>query len=224
MPLIVSLQTGRPTTYVHESAADGKSREWTTAFFKTPVAGPVRIGRLGLDGDDQADRENHGGPDKAVLAYSADHYAAWREHLSLPNMPHGGFGENLTIAGLTEETVCIGDTWRAGAVVFQVTQPRQPCWKLSRRWNVSDLAKQVIANGRSGWYLRVLQGGELAAGQSLELVARPQAAWTVMRASNLMHHGKNDLDLAAELAALPELSAAWRESLAARIAKRVADS
>jgi MOSC domain-containing protein YiiM len=220
MALIVSIQTGRAASYLHPNQADGNGREWTTAFFKTRVPGPVSVTLLGVAGDEQADRENHGGPDKALLAYSAEHYAYWQAHLPLPDMPHGGFGENLTIAGLTEETVCIGDTWRAGNVVLQVTQPRQPCWKMSRRWRVPDLARQVIANGRSGWYLRVLQEGALAAGVSLELVARPHPAWPVSRASRVMHHEKHDLTLAAELASLPELSAAWREALTERIARR----
>jgi MOSC domain-containing protein YiiM len=216
---VASIQIGRATPYVHLAAHDGNSREWTTAFFKTPVNGSVQVGSLGVAGDEQADRNHHGGPDKAVLAYSADHYPYWREHLSLPDMPHGGFGENLTIAGLTEDAVCIGDTWRAGGVVFQVTQPRQPCWKMSRRWNVADLARQVIANCKSGWYLRVQESGELQAGAAIELVARPHPAWTLARANRLMHHQKDELSLAAELAALPELSAAWRTSLTERIAK-----
>src|SRR5437773_11765769 len=107
MPTIVSIQVGQPTSYVHEGAADGKRRTWTTAFFKAPVAGSVHIGELGVEGDQQADRENHGGIDKAVLAYSADHYPSWRVHLSLPDMPYGGFGENLTVAGIDETSVCI---------------------------------------------------------------------------------------------------------------------
>jgi MOSC domain-containing protein YiiM len=220
MPVVVSLQSARPARYVHQGHADGKSSTWTTAFFKTPVAGPVYVSTLGLAGDEQADKENHGGPDKAVLAYSADHYAYWRAHFGLPDMPHGGFGENLTITGLDETTVCIGDTWRAGDVVFQVTQPRQPCWKMSRRWQIADLARQVIANGKSGWYLRVLAEGELAEGTPIELLARPHPAWTVARASELFHHRKDDLAAAGDLAALPELSLAWKASLASRIAKR----
>ena len=220
MPVIVSLQVTRPATYVHEGDGDGQKQTWTTAFFKTPVVGPVRVGKFGLAGDEQADQENHGGPDKAVLAYSADHYAYWRAHLGLPDMPHGGFGENLTISGLDETTVCIGDTWRAGGVMFQVTQPRQPCWKMSRRWQIADLARQVIANGKSGWYLRVFAAGELSPDTPIELVARPHSNWTVSRASEVMHHRKDDLAAAAELAALPELSAAWKAALESRIAKR----
>jgi MOSC domain-containing protein YiiM len=217
--IIISIQIGRATDYVDNRATDGHARRWTTAFFKTPVAGAVHVGPLSAAGDEQADRINHGGPDKAVLAYSADHYPYWRAHLSLPDMPYGGFGENLTLDSLAEDSVCIGDTWRAGGVLLQVTQPRQPCWKMSRRWQIADLARQVIANGKCGWYLRVLEPGELSAGAAIELVARPHPAWTVARASDLMHHRKAALGQAAELASLPELSAAWQLSLGERIAR-----
>src|SRR4051812_41728163 len=107
MPTIVSIQVGRVTRREYHAAADGKSRVWTSAFFKSPVQGCVRASDLGLAGDEQADRENHGGIDKAALAYSADHYAYWRSHLNLPDMPYGGFGENLTIERLDESHVCI---------------------------------------------------------------------------------------------------------------------
>jgi MOSC domain-containing protein YiiM len=220
MSKIVSIQIGEPTTYVHHGAVDGKDCTWTTAFFKTPVEGSVWVGRTNIAGDRQADLEFHGGSDKAVLAYSADHYAYWCERLGNPDLPYGGFGENLTIAGLDESQVCIGDTWQAGPVIFQITQPRQPCWKLSRRWGIDDLARQVIQNGKSGWYLRVLAEREIAAGCEMTLIERPHPTWTVHRASDLMHHRKSDLAAAAELASLPELSAAWRETLQERIAKR----
>jgi MOSC domain-containing protein YiiM len=220
VPKIDSIQVGQPTEYRHEGHADGNTQTWMTAFFKQTVSGPLQVTTYGVVGDRQADVVNHGGSDKAVLAYSADHYAYWRAHLNLPEMPHGGFGENLTIAGLDETSVCIGDTWQAGPVVFQVTQPRQPCWKMSRRWQIADLAKQVIANGKSGWYLRVLAEGEVAAGTALELIERPHPAWTVARGSELFHHRKDDATGARELASLPELSAAWRDSLHVRLSKR----
>lgn len=217
MPLIVSIQAGQPKDYQFAGESDGENRTWTTAFFKTPLCGAAQIGRLGVAGDRQADLLNHGGADKAVLAYSADHYAYWRQQLSLPEMPFGGFGENLSIAGLDESGVAIGDQWQAGAVLFEVTQPRQPCWKMARRWQIPDLAAQVIRNGRSGWYLRVLKEGPLEAGVELSLVRRPHPAWTISRANRLMHHDKRDLEGAAKLAALPELSAAWKESLRRRL-------
>ena len=152
MATIVSIQVGRPQTYAYEGLADGKARHWTSAFFKSPVTGIARVSEMGLADDEQADRQNHGGLDKAVLAYSAEHYTYSRPHLGLPDMPYGGFGENLIVEGLDETAVCIGDRWRAGDVIFEVSQPRQPCWKMGRRWRIADLPKQVIQNGFSGWY------------------------------------------------------------------------
>ena len=137
--------------------------------------GRVFVGRTNLVGDGQADLENHGGIDKAVLAYSADHYPKWRRELSLPDMPYGAFGENLTISGLSEESVCIGDTLRIGTVTFEVSQPRQPCWKLARRWRMHELTGLVVRNGRSGWYLRVLEEGWIEASMPVMLIGPPQS-------------------------------------------------
>jgi MOSC domain-containing protein YiiM len=220
MPAIISVQVGQPTTYEYEGARDGKSRQWTTAFFKSHVVGRVHVGSMGLTGDQQADRENHGGLDKAVLAYSADHYSYWRPHLQLPDIPHGGFGENLTIAGLDETGVCIGDQWRAGDLLLEVSQPRQPCWKMGRRWRIPDLPKQVIQNGKSGWYLRVVAEGPLSAPAEIELHSRPRPSWTIARASRLLYHENENIAALQELADLPELSRAWREELLERIARR----
>ena len=211
---IVSIQVALPRTYGSAAAADPHDQLWTTGFFKQPVSGPVFVSRMNLAGDGQADLEHHGGVDKAVLAYSADHYPQWQEELNDPALPFGGFGENLTITGLDEHSVCIGDTWQAGEVVFQVSQPRQPCWKLSRRWRTGDLAARVIANGRSGWYLRVLTEGVISSGCAISLVERPHPEWTVARASDVMHHQKRNVRLRAELASLPLLSASWQTTLA----------
>lgn len=215
---LISIQVGTPTWYGLDGADSSQpsDKPWRTSFFKRPVAGKVAVGPTSLTGDEQADSENHGGVDKAVLAYSADHYPFWRSELSIADIPWGAFGENLSIANLDESLVCIGDQWRIGAAMFEVSQPRQPCWKLARRWQIKDLAARVVANGRSGWYLRVLQTGEIEAGQSVELVARPNPLWTIARAHQVMHHQKNDLALSAELAALPELSAAWKSELGKR--------
>jgi len=166
-------------------AADAMDRPWKTGFFKEPVAGPVAFTSAGADGDEQADRVNHGGPDKAVLADSADHYLGWRTELEIPELPFGAFAENLTIAGLTEAEVCIGDRWRAGEVLFEVSQPRQPCCKLARRWRVKSLPALVSHTGRTGWYLRVLTDGALTAGTELELIDRPNPEVTIRRVNGL---------------------------------------
>jgi MOSC domain-containing protein YiiM len=134
----------------------------------------------------------------------------------VPDLPFGGFGENLTIAGLTEAAVCVGDVWRAGAVLLQVSQPRQPCWKLARRWRVKDLPARVVETGRSGWYLRVLSEGDIEAGYGLELLARANPEWTIARANRVLYFHRNDPDESAALAAVPGLSSSWRESLSRR--------
>jgi len=154
--ILCSIQVAVPRSYGREDAADEHDQPWTTGFYKTPVEGSVFVATMNLAGDGQADLKNHGGADKAVLAYSADHYPQWRDELRIPEMPHGAFGENLTISGLSEKSVCIGDIFRIGKVTFQVSQPRQPCWKLARRWRMHELVRFVVHNGRSGWYLRVL--------------------------------------------------------------------
>lgn len=212
-----SIQVGLPREYGEESAADPMDRLWTTAFYKERVAGPVQVGFTQIVGDGQADQVHHGGPDKAILAYAASHYPAWRDALDQPGLPFGGFGENFTVSGLTEREVCIGDTWAIGSeVVVQVSQPRQPCWKLARRWRVKTLALQVQQTGRTGWYFRVLSEGTVTAGMPLILVERPFPEWTVDRANQVMHHDKSNIAAAQALAALPELSESWRTTLQRR--------
>ncbi len=169
-----------------------------------------------LEGDGQADLKHHGGVDKAVLAYSADHYPKWRDELQMPDMPGGAFGENLTIAGCNEESVCIGDIFRTGKVTFEVSQPRQPCWKLARRWRLHELTGWVVQNGRTGWYLRVLEQGWIEAGMAIALIERPNPAWSIARANEIMHHHNTDLALTLELADVPSLSDSWVEDLRER--------
>ena len=137
---LVSVQVGQPA----------RAGELWTGFGKGPVTGSGRVGRENLEGDGQADRRYHGGPDMAVLAYGADHYPAWRAELSWPELPLGGFGENLSVAGAAEESACIGDVWRIGTAVLQVASPRKPCHKISDYWGRPDLLKLVEKSGRSG--------------------------------------------------------------------------
>lgn len=143
----------------------------------------------------------------------------------MPALPYGAFGENFTVVGQTEADVCIGDTWQVGSdVVLQISQPRQPCWKLARRWRIKTLALQVQQTGRTGWYFRVLQPGPVAAGMSLTLQSRPHPTWSVQRANRVMHAEKADIVAAAELAAIPLLSESWRNTLTRRAKKLTLDS
>lgn len=214
---VVSVQVGRPRWHGTPGATGPFDRPFSTGFWKEPVAGPVAVRFTNLDGDGQADLVNHGGADKAVLAYAAAHYPDWRAELGLPDMPHGAFGENLTVADWTETDVCVGDVWRAGTAVLAVSQPRQPCWKLARRWRQKDLPARVVENGRCGWYLRVLSEGGIEGGDAVELVERPWPDWSVRRAHQVMYFGRSNPEATAELAALPELSLSWREELRQRL-------
>jgi MOSC domain-containing protein YiiM len=160
---------------------DGREPAWESGIFKEPVTHLVRVSAEGLEGDGQADLVNHAGPDKAVLAYSADHYPGWRDELGPPELPFGAFGENLTVSGWDEARVCVGDIVRVGVVRMQVSQQRQPCWKLARRLERADMVRRVVETGRSGWYLRVLEEGEVAAGMEMVLLERPEGAVPIWR-------------------------------------------
>jgi MOSC domain-containing protein YiiM len=172
---LLSIQVGKPQTYTDEQGT------WETAFFKTPIPGALFLGSLGLDGDAVANTEYHGGPDQAVLLYSAGHYPLWQVELGR-EFPFGAFAENLTLDGMDETTVCIGDIYRFGAARLQVTKPRIPCWKIARRWKMPDLTKRVTQTNRTGWYCRVLQEGVIEAGLQVELVSRPDTEQTVAQA------------------------------------------
>jgi MOSC domain-containing protein YiiM len=212
MPRLISVQVGLPRV-LDSGPDDSSGSSWESGIFKERVAGPVWLGRLNLAGDGQADMRNHGGPDRAVLAYSADHYPLWREELDRRDLAHGVFGENLTIAGLTEDTVCIGDSFALGDAVLQVSQPRQPCWKLERRLGQPGLVEMVLATGRGGWYCRVLREGYVEAGTSMVRLERPFPEWTITRAHDAMRRRGEDPESAARLALCTALSAGWREVL-----------
>ncbi len=216
-PLLLSVQVGMPREHGQANAAAPQDRPWRSGIFKAPVAGPVPVHAGGLAGDGQADTVNHGGVNKAALAYAAANYDAWRADWPAPELPYGGFGENLTVAGLDESSVCVGDAWQVGDAVFEVSQPRQPCWKLNRRWGRPDLAKEVVRTGRTGWYLRVLQPGAITAGMPWQLQSRPRPEWTIARANAVFYGHETDPAALEALAWLPELSMEWREPLLGRL-------
>ncbi len=212
---LLSLQVGLPQTRGHADATDPMDRVWTSGIHKSPVTGPVAAGRTGLAGDGQADLVNHGGSDKAINVYPSDHFAVWTRELGRPPLP-GSFGENFTTAGATEADVCIGDVFRLGTALVQISQPRQPCWKLARLWRIADLAAQVECTGRTGWYVRVLEPGVIEAPADFMLTDRPFPQWTVAEANAIKYHRKDDVTAARALAACPALSEAWRTSLGKR--------
>lgn len=220
-PQIASIQVGLPQSLGSKNASDSIDRPWTTGFFKNPIQGTIWLGRTNLAGDGQADLKHHGGSEKAVLAYAAQHYLYWRENLDFPNLPHGAFGENFTVAGQSEVSVCIGDTYEMGDAKIQVSQPRQPCWKLSRRWRIKDLAQRVQKVGLTGWYFRVLQEGTVEPGLEIVLCDRPYPQWTIARANRIMHCERDNRAAAAEMARCPLLAPNWQRTLLKRVTSNV---
>jgi MOSC domain-containing protein YiiM len=200
---IISINVGLPRE------VEWQGKVVSTSIFKKPVTGSVRVERLNLVGDRQADLTVHGGADKAVYAYPSEHYAYWKDELPGTALPWGSFGENLTIEGL-DETLCIGDRLTIGSAEFVVTQPRLPCFKLALRFGRLDMVKRFLKSGRTGFYLAVLQEGEIKVGDPIEL-HRQESGVTVTDIVRLYATDASDQGLLRRASALDALPESWRE-------------
>ncbi|MFN3548871.1 MAG: MOSC domain-containing protein [Mesorhizobium sp.] len=185
-----------------------------SAIGKRATAERLEIGLTGFVRDRQADLEAHGGLEKAIHHYPGDHYAAWRAELDRDDLAPGGFGENVSTFGLTEDTLCIGDVLSLGSATVQVSQGRQPCWKLAAHTGEERMAYLFQKTGRTGWYYRVLEPGHVEPGDGIALVERPRPGWTVKRVTQARLTRRIEPSDAAVLAEMPELYAGWREAFA----------
>ena len=202
---IESLNIGLPKKQIFGS------QEILTGICKNPVSGPLRLGRLGFEGDGVGDTKHHGGRDKAVCLYSFDHYPYWKDVLGI-TLPVAAFGENLTISGITEKDVCIGDIFQIGSAVVQVTQPRQPCKTLAARYGRTDMAKLVVDSGRTGFYCSVLGEGVVEKDSPFALKVRDPHGITVAFANNIYHHDRKNRTGIRKVLEVPALSESWRRS------------
>ncbi len=210
---IVSVNVGLPREVIW------KGKKVTTGIFKEPVKSRVLMHTLNLDGDRQADLSVHGGPSKAVYAYPSEHYAYWRDELPETPLPWASFGENLTVEGMLEKEINIGDRFRIGTAEVMVTEPRMPCYKLGIRLGRDDIIKRFLQSARTGFYFAVLREGEVGAGDSIELLSRDQASVAVTDIWRLYAKERDNLELlqrALQAKALPE---SWREYFSHRIEK-----
>ena len=212
---ILSVQVGTPKIL---QTAQGKA--WQSAIVKTAISGSVPVGAENLAGDDQANRKYHGGPDKAVCAYASEWFPFWNQEFDL-ELPGGAFGENITLQGLPEDALCIGDTlaFNDSPLRLQISQPRQPCANVSKRWAVPSLPRRMEETGYTGFYCRVLTLGTLEAGQEITVLDRPHPDWTLLRANEIMYAKKSNPDLLTALRALPLLSAEWKRILGRKLSK-----
>jgi MOSC domain-containing protein YiiM len=215
---LVSVRAGRARVMTRPAWDHRPEREYTSAYIKDEVSGPVMIGPLGLAGDEQVDKVNHGGPQMAVLAYAASHYPRWREELGIEGFGHGAFAENLVVEGHDEEGVSVGDRFAIGGAVVEVASPRGPCADISRRWDREDLLQRVIQTARTGWYLRVIQPGPVTAGDAVTRIAHPHAEWPVARVFRYYTRQQHDDAGVRALIALEGLAPHWREVFTRRLA------
>ena len=221
--ILQSLQVGTPRKYGVEGSRAAMERRWETSFFRVPSTQPRWLYTTHLEGNAQADTKNHGQPDQAVLLYSGAHYPLWQEELNLPEIGPGGFGENFTLDGMSEQTACVADIYALGEARIQVTGPRYPCWKIARRWNIADLTRPVAATGRTGWYCSVVQEGLVEQGMPLLLVERPYPRWTMALINDFTHGHNKDVALARELASCLHLDEWWQEMIMHRVLGRDRD-
>jgi MOSC domain-containing protein YiiM len=204
MAKVISLNVGLPRT------VNFRGQAVTTGIFKEPVSGRIKLRRLNLDGDRQADLTVHGGPDKAVYAYPAEHYDYWKKRLPNMKLPWGMFGENFTTEGLLEDQINIGDVFQIGSSQVVATQPRMPCYKLGVKFGSMDIVKKFMDSKLSGIYFRVLKEGEVGAGDEIELISRDKNNVMVKDIVRLVT-GESDIATmrrAVHIKALPE---AWRQ-------------
>ena len=182
-----------------------------SAIVKRPRDGVVQLLEEGFAPDEQADRRVHGGPEKAVHLYPLDHHTAWREELkdkaalAFLDEP-GAFGSNLSISDIGEHDVFIGDRFRVGTAVIEINQPRQPCWKIDHRFGVKGMTARIVQTGRSGWYFRVIEPGEVQAQDTLERIEDGHPNWSVARVFTALIQGKATHEELTQLAKLPRLS------------------
>jgi MOSC domain-containing protein YiiM len=208
---VVSVNVGLPRRVTW------KGETVTTGIFKQPVDGPVRVAGVNLEGDRQADLTVHGGPDKAVYVYPAEHYPYWEAELGR-DLPWGMFGENLTVQAVPlENETTIGDRLRIGSAEFVVTQPRLPCFKLGVRFDDAGMVRRFLAAGRSGYYLRIATEGYVAAGDQIDLLARRPARVLVSEITRLFTRDQNDIDGLRRVLAVDALPADLRPFFAERL-------
>ena len=202
---LISVNVGRPRLVTYNG------NPVSTGIFKEPVSSRVILRKLNLDGDRQADLSVHGGPTKAVYVYPSEHYEFWKQELPEMALPWGMFGENFTTAGLFETQVNIGDKFQVGSALLMVTEPRMPCYKLGIKFGRSDIIRRFLASERTGFYLAVLQEGEVGAGDQIEMIERGKEAVRVNDITRLFSRDKQNAALlrrAIETEALPE---SWKE-------------
>ncbi len=209
---LLSVNVSLPKEVIH------KGKPVRTRIFKEPVNGRVGVKFLNLEGDGQADLMGHGGEFRAVYAYSFDNYTYWESKLGRSDFKVGQFGENFTVEGLLDEDVHVGDVFRIGTSLFEVTQPRVPCYKLAMKMEVEGFYNQILESGRLGFYFKVLEEGEVGAGDTIEKVKTDPVGMNISEVNRLMYYDKDNLEEMTKALEIEALSPGWKSTFEGRLA------
>src|SRR5580700_10966688 len=218
MARLLSVNVGLPRDI------EWKGRMVHTAIWKIPVHGRCRVGRLNLDGDGQGDLAGHGGEQRAAFVYQIESYRYWQEQLKRTDFVHGQFGENFTIEGLPDDAVCIGDRYQIGSALFEATQPRVTCYRVGIRMNEPRMPALLTGSGRPGFYFRVLQEGDVGAGDEITKVGAANVRMTVAEINALLYSSSHPRELLERALRIGALSSGWRWSFAALLKSQATGS
>ena len=210
---VLSIQVGNVVTVGDENSSDITKKQYSTASYKYPIPKSAKVTKLSIIGDSVADTVHHGGIDKAIFANSFNNYPHWQKFLDKDQLPFGALGENITFDTIDESDVYIGDIHKIGSVTLEVSQPRQPCWKISRMWEDKGFMKEIYDSGRTGWYYRVLEEGSFQSGDVVEFISRVENSISILQANTILRDPKNNHKLAQQLLSLDVLAVAWSSSL-----------
>lgn len=217
MAEVLSVQVGRAKVYGDADAQDFLEKEWCSASFKEVIHAPLLASFSGLAGDEVADKTHHGGVDKAIFANSYENYAHWASFLEVASLPYGALAENLTIHGLHESTVMLGEIHQIGTAILQVSQPRKPCWKISRRWNHKGFTHEIFTSGLTGWYYKVLQEGMIRPHDEVCVMKQETPQISILEANNAFREPENYRQMLETILDIPSLAPSYNESILKRL-------
>lgn len=215
---VLSVQVGRAKTYGDARSKGFLEKEWVSASFKEVSQAPLFASFSGLAGDEVADKMHHGGIDKAIFANSYENYAHWASFLEVESLPYGALAENLTIQGLHESNVMLGDIHQIGTAILQVSQPRKPCWKISRRWNHKAFTNEIFTSGLTGWYYKVLQEGIIGSNNDVRVIRQKKTPQiSILEANNAFREPEKYRQILETILNIPSLASSYQESVVKRL-------
>jgi len=214
---VISVQAGKVKAYGDKNKSEFLQKYWESAFFKEALNSKVFVSKHGLSGDEIADKVHHGGVEKAVFANSYENYKDWAEFLQIDKLPFGALGENLTISGLHESSVFLGDIHKIGSTLLQVSQPRKPCFKIAKRWNNKKFTNEIYTTGLTGWYYRVLEEGEIIAGDEVSIEISDKSKISILQANIAFANPQQYKNILEKILKIDSIAPSYRTSIEKRI-------